>query len=474
MADKLSPMDRSSLVGETGPVNMTIGSLIFVEPGPGVTYDALCARITERIHLVPRCKQRLDEGRTGLSNAVWVEDEYFDVGWHIRLATLPAPGGKEELLRHVGNEMSRRLDRSRPLWEMHLIDGLADGRTALLIKMHHALVDGSSAVGIGLAVLDIEAEAEPVEPPPTSEDERPGLLLRQMRRAIKPLSKAQDLIFDTTSRILETSPTTAASDLREAAEVLRELLRSREPAVSTPFNKQISANRSWDYSSAPLRQLRAISLATNRTVNDVLLAIVSGMLATYLTEAGVDPAALEREPSTLVPVSIRREGEVGGNRISVVIVELPVGERDPLRRVELVGERMDELKRASGVMAGAIFVVVGGLAPPLLSPALTTVLGTGIDFPSHNLVVSNVPGPPAPVFLNGSRVLEMYPVVPLNPADQGLNVGAFSYAGTVHFGFTGDRALDPPIDRARAAFESALAELSAAAGVFVEPGARRD
>ncbi|MFH5208733.1 wax ester/triacylglycerol synthase family O-acyltransferase [Antrihabitans sp. NCIMB 15449] len=466
MSDALSPMDRSSLVGEAGPVNMTIGSLVFIERGSGVDYDAICQRFRERIHLVPRCRQRLDEGRTGLSNAVWVDDENFDVEWHIRSSALPAPGGRAELLRQVGNEMSRRLDRSRPLWELHLIEGSADGRLALLIKMHHALVDGSSALGIGMVVLDLGPEAEAVEPVPTTEEERPGLLARQARRfTLKPLSKAQALVVEGTSRVLETSPIIAAADLREAGQVLRELLRSREPAVATPFNHTISANRSYECTSAPLDLLKAISTATGHTINDVLLTIVSGMVAEYLDAAGVDPASLEREPTTLVPVSIRREGDVGGNRISVVIVELPVSEPDPLQRIAMISGRMDELKSASGVMAGAIFVVAGGMAPPLLSPALTTVLSVGIDFPSHNLVVSNVPGPTAPLYLNGSRVLEMYPIVPLNPSDQGLNVGAFSYDGTVYFGFHADRELDPPVERARQAFENSLAALAAAAGV---------
>ena len=470
MSHPLSPLDRSSLVGEVGPVNMTIGSLIFVEPGPGLSYDEICDRIRERIHLVPRCRQKLDEGRTGLSNAVWVDDEDFDVEVHVRLATLPAPGGQDELMRHVGNEMSRRLDRSRPLWELHVVDGLADGRVAIIMKMHHALVDGASALGIGMTVLDIEPEAEPCEPAPATEEERPGLLLRQARRfAVKPLSKTQRLVVEGTTRVLETSPSTAAADLREAADVLRELLRSRPPAVETPFNRTISANRSYDCTTAPLEIVKSIADATDRTVNDVLLAIVTGALAIYLREAGVDPDSLERDPTTLVPVSIRREGEVGGNRISVVIVELPVAEPDPLRRVEIVGERMDELKSAGGVMAGAIFVVVGGLAPPLLSPALSTVLSAGIDFPSHNLVVSNVPGPTAPLYLNGRRVLEMYPIVPLNPADQGLNVGAFSYDGTMHFGFHTDRKLDPPVGRLREAFDRAVDDMAAAAGIDTTP-----
>ncbi|TSE01937.1 DUF1298 domain-containing protein [Skermania sp. ID1734] len=348
MSDKLSPLDRASLNAESGPVNMTIGSLIFVEPGPGVTYDAICQRLQDRIHLVPRCRQRLDESRTGLSNAVWVDDDNFEVEWHVRLATLPSPGGRAQLMRQVGNEMSRKLDRSRPLWEIHVIDGLDDGRIALLIKMHHALVDGASALGIGMAVLDIEPEADPVEPPPDTEEERPGLLLRQVRRfAIKPLTKAQDLVVDTTSKVLETSPATAAADLREAADVLRDLLRDRPPAVATPFNKTISANRAYDCTSTPLDTIREISAATSRTVNDVLLGVVTGALVNYLRAAGVEPTDLEREPTTLVPVSIRREGETGGNRISVVVVELPVREPDPARRVEIVGSRMDELKSAA-------------------------------------------------------------------------------------------------------------------------------
>lgn len=465
MSYRLSPLDRSALVGEVGPVNMTVGGLIYVEPGPGVTFDAICERIRERIHLVPRCRQKLSEGRSGFRNAVWVDDPDFDAEYHIHTASIPAPGGHAELMRLVGNEMSRKIDRSRPLWELHLIEGLADGRCALLMKMHHALVDGASFLGIGLAILDESPEPASIAPPEAEvEVAKPGYTLRMARKfAVNPLSSATQLMTKSRRTLLE--PWSTASEVIEAAEVIREILRDRPPAVATPFNRRISPNRVYDNTQAPLQVLKDISEATGRTLNDVLLAITAGMLAKYLQSSGIDPNSLTPEPSTLVPVNIRKPGEVGGNRISVVVVELPVKETDPLRRVQLVGERMDVMKEAAGVMAGAIFIVMGGIAPPMLAPALTTVLSVGIDFPSHNLVVSNVPGPKHPLYLNGSKVHEIYPVVPLNPADQGLNVGAFSYAGTVHFGFTGDKRLNPGITEVKAAFEASLAELAAAAGV---------
>ncbi|CAM3733842.1 wax ester/triacylglycerol synthase family O-acyltransferase [Smaragdicoccus niigatensis] len=470
MSYRLSPLDRSALVGEVGPVNMTVGSLIFVEHGPGVTFDAICQRIRERIHLVPRCRQRLDEGRTGVRNAVWADDPDFDVEYHIHTSALPAPGGHAELMRYVGNEMSRKIDRSRPLWELHLIAGLEDGRLAILMKMHHAMVDGASALGIGLAILDESPEPATIAPPQDVfvEEAKPGYTLRMARNfAIKPMKAATQFVSSSTRPFLE--PLSTAQDMVEAAEVLRELMRERPPAVHTPFNNRISANRTYDCMQAPLQLLKDIAESTGRTLNDVLLAVVAGMLAKYLHEAGVDPATLSREPSTLVPVNIRKPGEVGGNRISVVIAELPVKETDPLKRVQIAGKRMDELKEAAGVMAGALFVVVGGIAPPLLAPALTTMLSVGIDFPSHNLVVSNVPGPKHPLYLNGAKVLEIYPIVPLNPADQGLNVGAFSYAGTVYFGFSADKRLTPGVTVIKDAFDAALRELADAAGVRSEP-----
>jgi WS/DGAT/MGAT family acyltransferase len=167
MAETLSPADRSSLAAEIGPVNMAVGGLLVFDDGPGLSHAAVLARVADRLHLVPRYRQRLHSTAAGFANPVWVDDDGFDLGWHVRRATLPAPGGDAELAELVGREMSRRLDRSRPLWELTVISGLSDGRAALLAKMHHALVDGVAAVDIGTVLLD--PTADPLDIPAPDE-----------------------------------------------------------------------------------------------------------------------------------------------------------------------------------------------------------------------------------------------------------------------------------------------------------------
>ena len=462
MAEALSPADRSSLAAERGPVNMTVGAALVFEGGPGLTRNAIVERLSTRLHLIPRYRQRLEEPPLGLANPVWVDDETFDVGWHVRSATLPAPGGDEELADYVAREMSRRLDRSRPLWELHVVDGLAGERVALVPKMHHALVDGIAAIDVGTVLLD--PSPEPIDIPPPDGPWEPQAYDRGRhlaRLAATPFVRAQRLMLETASRALETSPRGAAEDLRGATEVLTELARARPQAPMTPLNAGITPNRRYALARADLAELKAAGKLAGGTVNDALLAVVTGMLARYLDGAGLKLAELG-EPVALVPVSIRREedSEQLGNRISTVFVDLPVETADPLERVRGIGETMRELKQSSAVRAGALLVGATGWAPPAVSSMLVRAMG-GVR--AFNLVVSNVPGPQQPFYLAGSRMLEVYPVVPLNPANQGLSVGILSYDGGVYFGLLADSGLDPPVTRAADALRASLAELVEAA-----------
>ena len=454
MSEPLSPADRSSLAAEHGPVNMAVGGLLLFADGEGMRHEHVLERVGARLHLVPRYRQRLQSGAGGLANPVWVDDHGFDLGWHVRRGALPAPGGDAALATFVGQEMSRRLDRSRPLWELTVIEGLGDGRIALLAKMHHALVDGVAAVDIGTVLLD--PSPEPLEIPGPDEPWEPRDYDRTRhlaRIAATPVVRAQKLLLDSASRALAADPRRTAGDLRSATELVVQLARTRPSAPMTPLNEGLGPNRRFAFARAPLADLKRAGKAHGATVNDALLAAVAGMLRHYLRAAG-EP--LGAPLVALVPVSVRRPGEEGGNRISTVLVDLPVAEPDPAARIAAIHATMTEIKDSAAVRAGALLAGATGWAPPLVSSGLARAMG-GVR--AFNLVVSNVPGPQQPFWLNGCRLLAVHPAVPLNPATQGLTAGIVSYDGSVCFGLLADRDLDPGLAVAAEGLAGALAEL---------------
>ena len=454
MSEPLSAADRSSLAAEHGPVNMAVGGLLLFADGDGMRHERVLERVGARLHLVPRYRQRLQAGAGGLANPVWVDDHGFDLGWHVRRAALPAPGGDGALAAFVGHELSRRLDRSRPLWELTVIEGLGDGRIALLAKMHHALVDGVAAVDIGTVLLDPSPEPLDVAGPDEPWEPRIYDRTRHLARiAATPVVRAQKLLLDSAQRALAADPRRAANDLRSATELVVQLARTRPSAPMTPLNEGLGPNRRFAFADAPLADLKRAGKAQGATVNDALLAAVTGMLRHYLQAAG---AALDAPLVALVPVSVRRPGEEGGNRISTVLVDLPVAEADPAGRIAAINATMTAIKDSAAVRAGALLLGASGWAPPLVSSGLARAMG-GVR--AFNLVVSNVPGPQQPFWLNGCRLLAVNPAVPLNPATQGLSAGIVSYDGKVCFGLVADRDLDPGLPVAAEGLEQALAEL---------------
>jgi diacylglycerol O-acyltransferase / wax synthase len=319
--------------------------------------------------------------------------------------------------------------------------------------MHHALVDGVAAIDVGTVLLDPSEDPVAMDAPEEWEP-RPYDRKRHLARlAATPFVRAQRLMMDTATRALETSPRSAADDVRRATDLVTELARVRPQAPMTPLNEPISPNRRFAMVRGDLAALKAVGKGAGGTVNDALLAVVTGMLRRYLAGSGVDS-----EPVALVPVSVRREDERGelGNRISTVFVDLPVSVDDPRERLRRVSATMEELKESAAVRAGAMIVGASGWAPPAISSLMVRAMG-GVR--ACNLVVSNVPGPQVPFFLGGSRLREIYPAVPLNPPNQGLSVGIVSYDGGVFFGLLADRELDPPVEHAAAMLETSLAEL---------------
>ena len=362
MTQELSPADRSSLAAERGAINMAVGGLLVFDGDPPLTRTMVAERIGERIHLIPRLRQRLEEPPLGLANPLWVDDTGFDIDWHVRQASLPEPGGDAELGWLVGREFSHRLDRSRPLWEATVIEGMTGGRRGLLFKVHHALVDGMAALGMAALVLD--PSPEPLEIPPPEREWTPRAydLRRHVTRvASRPLTRAPRMMLDGMLRALDPDPRRAAGDMRRATNVALELARARPQAPMTPLNRSISPNRRYAVAHADLVAVKRAGKAAGGTVNDAVLAIVAGMLGHYLAEA--DGPALERSPVALVPVSVRTEDEAGelGNRISTVFVDLPVDEADLGVRVRAIAAQTSELKESAAVRAGALMVGAVGV-----------------------------------------------------------------------------------------------------------------
>jgi diacylglycerol O-acyltransferase len=465
MTEELMPADRSSLAAEHGPVNMAVGGLMLFAPEPPLTRAIVAARLAERIHLIPRLRQRLEEPPLGLANPVWTDDTGFDLDWHVRQAGLPAEADDADLGALIGREFSHRLDRSRPLWEVTVIEGLADGRQALLMKVHHALVDGLAALGLAALVLD--PSPEPLTIPPAEgewEPRRYDLRRHVTRLASKQLALAPRLMLDGMQRALAPDPRRAAAEMRRATELALELARTRPSAPMTPLNRPISPNRRFAFAAGDLDAVKRAGKAVGATVNDALLAVVAGAIGRYLAAAGPSAGHGAGPPDgdparavALVPVSVRppAAGETG-NRISTVFVDLPVGEPDLSERIRAVAAQTRELKESAAVRAGAMMVGASGFAPPLVSGLLARTMGSVRAF---NLVVSNLPGPQQTFYLSGVPLRGVYPIVPLNPANQGLSVGIISYDGRLCIGLLADRDLDPPLAVAADGLREELAEL---------------
>lgn len=435
---------------------MHVGGVLVLDGA--VTREAVVQRLRDRIHLIPRYRMRLDEAPLGIAHPVWVDEPEFDAERHVRRAALPPPGGDAELSEFVGHVLSERLDRSRPLWQLWVVEGLADGRTAVVAKMHHALVDGVAAVDVSTVILDPTAEGLELPAPPEGPARGGGTgeRVEELARVTAArLDVPRRLARQTVSRALSLEPRGAARQVREAAGVLGELARVRPAAPETRLNARIGAERVFAMGRGRLDVVKDVRRATGTTVNDVLLASVALMLSDFL---GADAP---RHVVALVPVSLRGEGERGelGNRISTVFVDLPL-HGDPLERLHAISLSMRRVKQSAQVRAGALIVGATGLAPPLVSSiAVRAMSGPRI----FNLVVSNVPGPQSTFYLAGVPVREVYPAVPLNPRNQALSIGILSYNGGVYHGLLADRDAVPDVARAAAGMERALDVLASEA-----------
>lgn len=463
MVDRLSPLDVSFLYLESRTTPMHVGGVAVFEPPPaqdgaaGFDYDRLVALIGERIALVPRYRQKVRAVPGHLANPVWVDDDEFDLTYHVRRSALPRPGGDAQLRELVGRLMSRPLDRSRPLWEIYLVEGLAGGRVGIITKTHHAMVDGIAAVDIGTVILDVAPEPRQIpaddwqpQPPPGRVGLLAGAVADLVTRPTEALDAARGAVLDVR--------TTAGRAAGLAGGLLASARTVARPAPGSPLNVRIGEQRRFGTARTDLEDYKLVRAHHGGTVNDVVLATVTGALRSWLMTRGeaVHPAATVR---AMVPVSVRDEGQRGqpGNRVSSYFVDLPVGEGSAGMRLHQVAAAMRGHKDSGQSVGADALVQLSGFAPPTLH-ALGARVASGLSRRLFNLVVTNVPGPQFPLYAAGARMLEMFPVVPLSKG-QALSVGVTSYDGGVYYGLNADRDALPDVDVLAGCLEESLAEL---------------
>ena len=480
MADRLSPLDVSFLYLEERTTPMHVGSVMIFRVGPGgLDYPRLLRHVEARIALVPRYRQRVRFVPGRIANPVWVDDERFDITYHVRRSALPRPGSREQLEELVARIQSRRLDRSRPLWETTVVEGLAgDGddaeRFALITKVHQALVDGVHAVDLGQVVLDDSADHH--QPPlqtwrPSRE---PGFAELVASAVTDTLRRPQQVLVDT-ARASAGDLLTVGARAAEAIGGLAVAARTAtRPPPRGPLTAQNSGHRRFALLSTDLDDYRRVRAFHNRSrsveagsgtsVNDVVLAVLAGALRVWLLGHDVElgPGSVVR---ALVPMSVRAESpsDAGaiGSRVASLLVDLPTGEPSPVMRLHQVAYQTRSHREAGQALTAPAIAGIAGFAPPTLH-SLGARVASGLSRRLFNLVVTNVPGPQHPLFLDGSRMLFSYPVIPL-ARGQALAIGLTSYDGDVNYGLNGDHEALPDLDDLRRCIVDALAELVEAA-----------
>ncbi len=436
--ERLSAVDAAFLGIEDSCAPMHVGSVMLFDAAPLQLPDGILdierirLAVLSRLHLVPRFRQRLQFVPYDRS-WIWVDDHRFRLAYHVRHSALPRPGDERQLKRLVGRIMSQPLDRGRPLWELWFVEGVAGNQVALISKTHHCMVDGISGADLMSVMLQPRPASDPGEPVPWVPRSRPSraeLLAAAIgRRLALPLQAGAAAI-----EVLRNPRTATAKALQAARAVGQALAPALRPASRTPSNVDIGPHRRFDWTRMAVADFKAVKNALGGTVNDVVLATVSGALRRFFAKRGQDPNCLQVK--ALVPVSVRKPDERGtlGNRVTEMIAPLPVHLPDPVARLEAVRATMSNLKESKMALGGEVLTAIAEWAVPNL---LVQAVRLAERARPYNLIVTNVPGPQIPLYFLGSEMRTAYPVVPLFH-DLGLVVGIFSYNGGMFWGFNAD------------------------------------
>ena len=460
---RLGPQDASFLYLETPSVHQHVGGLAVLDPstapGGALRYDDLVRVISSRLHLAPRFRQKVLFPPLAVARPVWVDDAGFDLAFHVRRAALPTPGGRRELVDYVQRVISRPLDRTKPLWELYLIEQMQDDLVVLLTKVHHCMVDGMAAIDLASAVFDFTPEPQILAPPEWRPRPEPGRL-DLLREAVK------DQVTHPTRAVLDLAQKGVQAPLGLAREVgdvlggLKDVVGRGVVAPASPFNRRVGPNRRFAMVEAPVQTFKEIKNALAGTVNDVVLATVDGGLHGLYRHRRLPSRG--RSLRAMVPVSVRTKAEQSamGNRVSTFFVNLPIGAMGARRRLSLIRQETRHLKDSRAAVGAEFLMNIGAWAPPTIH-AMAARLAARSRF--INLVVSNVPGPQVPLYIGGARLLASYPIMPLAEA-MGLSIAVTSLAGTMAFGITADWDTLPDVEVLAEEMAESLRQLRKAAG----------
>ncbi len=467
--DRLSALDATFLHLETGGAHMHVASVLIFEGAPPA-YDDFVSFIEGRLHLVPRYRQKLAPVPLGQGRPTWVDDPHFNPRYHVRHSALPAPGTDEQLRNLAGRLFAQPLDRSKPLWEINLVEGLQGEDTfALISKTHHALVDGVSGVDITSVLFDTSPDPVPAareervwapRPEPSPAEQLTRALLE---RATMPGEAVRGV------RALTRGPRQTLERIGERLVGVGAMAwAGMSPAPRSSLNVPIGPHRRYAWVDAEVDTLKAVKDAFGGTLNDAVLAAVAIALGRFLRGRGeaTDGVVLK----AMVPVSVRADEARGalGNQVAAMWAPLPVGLEDPREVFAEVHDAMAHLKESGQAVGAQVLTALADFAPPTILSQAARVQARQRYF---NLVVTNVPGPQFPLYLLGHRMLRFYPVVPL-AHNQALGIAIMSYDGRLGFGLLGDYDAMADLDEMAAQLDRAIADLAAAAGA-ARPARRR-
>ena len=467
MSDRLTALDASFLYMEGSTTPMHVGSvMVFKPPERGFDYEHLVSLISNRICVVPRYRQWVREVPGRLANPVWVDDENFDVTYHVRRSALPQPGSDDQLQEFVARIQSRRLDRRRPLWEVYLVEGLAGGRLAIVTKSHQALVDGINAVDIADLIVDGKTTdgEEPITDTwfPAREPSDVELVASALGDAVRRPSQIADNVRGVITDVKAVGGPVFSTVGAVVSTVARTAVR---PAPVSPLNAEIGEARRYVMVGTDLADYRTVRSRLARghyadevTINDVVLATISGALRSWLLTRGeaVHAATTVR---AMVPISVYDTDSSGrlGNRVSACMVDLPVGEPGASMRLHQIAFAMRQQIEGGRAVGAESLAGLAGFASPTLH-SLGARLGSAMSRRLFNVIITNVPGPQQPLYVGDARMLSTYPVVPL-ARGQAVSIGLTSYDGGVYFGLNGDRDAMPDLDVVGQCLVDSLADL---------------